>query len=304
MSRWRADLVTLKLFVAVCEERSFSRAANQESTAVSAVSRRIADLEEACGVRLLVRHGRGVEVTDAGMGILARARQVLAATNLLQDDLQSYAQGDRGHVRLLAAVSAGVECFASDVAAFLRAFPAITLDVEECMAPDIIEGIRAGAAHVGLGFASSLALDLQQTPYAINDLAVFVAASHPLARETGVRFNDLLDLDFVALRPNSGTTRLLSSLAARESRVIRYRAFTSTLETAFRVIADGDAIGVFGAHAGRAFQEWYKVRAVPLAEDWARREVMLYSAKSTETAPPTRHLIAFLERMRDRRQAG
>lgn len=301
---WRPDLQTLRLFVAVCEEQSFSRAAERESTVVSAVSKRISEFEHAAGTQLLLRSAKGIALTDAGVAALARSRQVLAATELLQDDLRSFKHGERGHVRILAAASAGVESFAADLAAFLDEHPLVSVGIEERMATAIIEGVRAGEADLGLGFASAAAFDLHQAPYAVNSLAVFAAPGHPLFHQDRVTFTDILDMDLVALSESSGTTRLLSSLAARESRSLRYRAFTSTLEAAFRIISTGTTIGVLGEHAGVALQRWYGVKAIALDEDWARRDVVFYTRHSQPTSPPTRQLLAHFLRLSAQRATG
>lgn len=301
---WRPDLQTLRLFMAVCEEQSFSRAAEREATVVSAVSKRISEFENAAGTQLLLRSAKGIELTDAGVAALARARQILAAAELLQEDLRAFKQGERGHVRILAAVSAGVESFASDLASFLDSHPLVSVGIEERMASAIIEGVRAGEADLGLGFASASAFDLHQTPYAMNSLAVFAAPGHPLFHKDRLVFTDILDMELVALSASSGTTRLLSSLAARESRTLRYRAFTSTLEAAFRIISTGTSIGVLGEHAGLALQRWYGVKAIALAEDWAQRELVFYTRDKPPGSAPTRQLLAhFLQQNALRAQA-
>jgi DNA-binding transcriptional LysR family regulator len=301
---WRPDLQTLRLFVAVCEENSFSRAAEREATVVSAVSKRISDFEQASGTQLLRRSAKGIEATDAGVAALARARQILAATELLQEDLKAFTQGERGHVRLLAAASAGAQGFAADLADFLQAHPQVSVTIEERMAEAIIEGVRAGEADLGLGFASASAFDLHQAPYGPNSLAVFAAPGHPLFQKERIGLADLLDVDLVALSESSGTTRLLSSLAARESRTLRYRAFTSTLEAAFRIVATGSCVAVLGEHAGPALQQWYGVKPIPLAEAWARRELVFYTREREPSPPPTRRLLAHFLRRHAQRQAA
>lgn len=291
---WRPDLVTLKLFVSVCEERSLSRAADREAVVVSAVSKRLSEFEEATGVQLLLRHPKGIELTAAGTATLARARLILAATDLLREDLEGFAHGVRGSIRMLAALSAGVESFASDTASFVRENPQISLKIEERMAQDIIEGLRAGEADIGLGFASAAALDLHQTPYALNNLAVFAGPAHPLHGRESVKLVDLLRTNLVALSATSGTTMLLTSLAARESETITYRAFTSNLDMAFRIIADGSAVGVFGELAGVPLQSWYQVRPIRIDEDWAARQVVIFTRDAVPNASPTRRLLEHL----------
>ena len=68
------DLHTLKLFVAVCEHRNIARAAEQESIVGSAVSKRLAQLEDTVGTPLLVRKRHGVAPTPAGETLLEHAR--------------------------------------------------------------------------------------------------------------------------------------------------------------------------------------------------------------------------------------
>ena len=54
------DLTTLRLFVAVCETRNIARAAEQANTVGSAISKRLAQLEDTVAVRLLLRRRHGV----------------------------------------------------------------------------------------------------------------------------------------------------------------------------------------------------------------------------------------------------
>ena len=63
---WQVDLVSLRLSVAVCEEASIAHAAERETIVASAVSKRIADLEESIRTPLLLRHRSGVTPTPAG----------------------------------------------------------------------------------------------------------------------------------------------------------------------------------------------------------------------------------------------
>ena len=73
------DLTTLRLFVAVCETRNMARAGEQEHIVASAISKRLAQLEETVGATLLERRRRGVIPTPAGEMVLAHARAMLAA---------------------------------------------------------------------------------------------------------------------------------------------------------------------------------------------------------------------------------
>src|ERR1700733_2072467 len=75
------ELRHLRYFVAIAEERSFTRAAERLWVAQPGLSTQIRRLESELGVRLFNRHARGVDLTDAGDLLLERARTALAAAD-------------------------------------------------------------------------------------------------------------------------------------------------------------------------------------------------------------------------------
>jgi DNA-binding transcriptional LysR family regulator len=122
------DLTSLTAFVAVAEEKSFTRAAKRQSVSPSAISHTIRGLEETLGVRLIARTTRSVALTEAGEQLLARLRPAL---NEVGESLQ-VVSGSRakpaGRVRLL------VPRFAHSVIApklgeLARRYPDIILDI-------------------------------------------------------------------------------------------------------------------------------------------------------------------------------
>jgi hypothetical protein len=114
------DLTTLRLFVTVCETRNMARAAEQAHIVGSAISKRLAQLEETVGTPLLVRRRHGVEPTPAGETLLEHTRTMLASADRIEQDMAAYVSGVRGQVRLLATASVMAESLADDVAAFLK----------------------------------------------------------------------------------------------------------------------------------------------------------------------------------------
>ena len=111
----RFDLLTLQLFVAVVEEQSIAQAAEKKHIAVSAVSRRISDLEAMLQVDLLHRHQKGIAPTPAGFALLEHARIILGNVAQLEADLLGYKQGLRGHIRLFVNTSATLESLVDEL---------------------------------------------------------------------------------------------------------------------------------------------------------------------------------------------
>src|SRR5215510_5844832 len=99
------DLKSLRLFVAVCDHANIKLAAEQEHIEPSAISKRIAQLEDTLGTTLLLRGRRGVQPTPAGMALLEHARNVLFTMQRIEADVASFSRGIKGHVRLVASAS-------------------------------------------------------------------------------------------------------------------------------------------------------------------------------------------------------
>ena len=121
----RIDLTTLRLFLAIYEERNLTRAAAREGIAASAVSKRMNDFELACGVTLFTRMSKGMALTAAGEALLHHARVTLLNVEKIAAELGEYARGIRGHVRMLANLSAIVQFLPEDLSRFFDAHEAL-----------------------------------------------------------------------------------------------------------------------------------------------------------------------------------
>ena len=96
------DLGALAAFLAIAEERSFTRAAKRLGVSPSAMSHAMRSVEESVGVRLLSRTTRSVAPTDAGKDLLARLRPALTDIQQALDRVSSLRKKPAGHLRLLA----------------------------------------------------------------------------------------------------------------------------------------------------------------------------------------------------------
>ena len=99
------DLTSLRLFVAVCDTGNMSRAAEGSGMVASAVSKRLAQLEQVVGVPVLERKRRGLLPTPAGETLLEHARSMLLSAARIERDMAQHAAGLQGRVNLLATAS-------------------------------------------------------------------------------------------------------------------------------------------------------------------------------------------------------
>jgi DNA-binding transcriptional LysR family regulator len=210
---WQIDQVTLRLFIAVCEEGTIARAAEREFIAPSAVSKRLADLEALVDVALLSRGQRGVRATAAGEALLRHARLIMRGHERLQAELSEYAAGARGHVRVLANVSSMVEFLPEALSVFLRANPAIRVDVEERVSADIVRGVEEGVADLGICRDTVPLGSLHTLPCRADHLALIVPRAHPLAGEPQIGFEQTLGFDHLGRASNASVNALVQRIA-------------------------------------------------------------------------------------------
>lgn len=280
------DLTTLRLFVLVCEAGNIARAGERASIVGSAISKRLAQLEQQVGTPLLVRKRHGVVPTAAGQTLLEHARAMLDSAARLESDMQGYAGGARGQVRILASVSAMTESLAEDVSAFLKrpAHRQIQVDMEERVSPEIVRGIREGLGALGVCWDAADTRGLRTRPYRTDHLCMAVPARHPLARRRSVRFEETLDDDHVSLPVNSAVQVMLQRKAAAVGAQVRRRVVVTNFEAALRVVRAGLAISVVPRETAELQAQAYGLKLVPLDETWAvRRFVICYRAEEQLT---------------------
>lgn len=94
------DIRQLRYFIAIADQRSFTRAAETLNVAQPALSLHVRHMEAELGVPLLVRTSRGVEPTEAGMILLHHARTILIQIAVAEEEIRGQASDPAGEVRL------------------------------------------------------------------------------------------------------------------------------------------------------------------------------------------------------------
>jgi DNA-binding transcriptional LysR family regulator len=138
------ELRHLRYFVAIAEEGSFSSAAERLWVAQPGLSTQIRRLEAELGVKLFIRHTRGVDLTDAGELFLERARTALAAAEAALATGHDLEAGLVGTIRLGVATEAGWHLTPELLAEFGRARPGVELTVLESFGGTLLRDLREG----------------------------------------------------------------------------------------------------------------------------------------------------------------
>jgi DNA-binding transcriptional LysR family regulator len=289
------DPVTLRLFVAVCEEGHIARAAEREAIVASAVSKRLGALEDELGVALLLRGRRGMEPTAAGEALLRRAREVLGGMERLRAELSEFASGVQGSVRVLASPSVLAEHLPDDLARFLAQHPGIQIQLDERVSPDIVRSVREGAADLGVLWDAGDLAGLQTRPYRQDHLCVAMPVGHPWARRPHLRFEDTLDQVTVGVAPGGLMDALLRRQAALLGRLPMQRIQVSSLDAACRIVAAGLGLAILPREAAAPHADAGRLALVALDEPWAERRFVVCHRAEPRLSASARLLLAQLQ---------
>lgn len=291
------DPVTLRLFVAVCEEGNIARAAAREALVASAVSKRIAAVEADIGTPLLVRGRRGIEPTAAGQALLRQARQVLGVMAHMHAELSEFASGVQGSVRVVAAPSVLAERLADDIGSFLKQHPAVRVSLDERVSPEIVRAVREGSADLGVLWDATDLQGLDTRPYRSDQLCVVMPAAHRWARRRRLSFAEVLDEVVVSVAPGGMMDLLLRREAARLGRVPAWRIQVSGMDAAARIVAAGLGPAILPREALQGHASESALAIVPLTDAWARRHFRLCARNDGSAPVTTRLLLEHLARL-------
>jgi DNA-binding transcriptional LysR family regulator len=288
------DPVTLRLFVAVCEERNIARAAEREAIVPSAVSKRIAAIEEEIGAPLLVRGRRGIEPTAAGEALLRQARDILGAMERMHAELSEFTTGVHGSVRVVASVSVLAERLPDDIGSFLKRYRSVRVSLDERVSSDIVRSVREGAADLGVLWDVADLSGLRSVPYRRDHLCVAVDPDHPLARRKRVRFEETLAHAAIGVAPGGMMETMLRRQAALAGRAIVYRIQVSSLDAACRIVAAGLGLAIMPREAIAPDARSAGLVLLPLGDAWAERCFVICSRSDATLSASARLLVEHL----------
>lgn len=277
------DTALLKTFSEVARHGSISAAARELAYTQSAVSRQVAALESALGVRLFDRRARGVQLTQHGRCLRSHADSVLERLDLARRDLRALDRLESGRLRVGAFPTAAASLIPRAMATFAAERPRVSLSLVEGITRDLLARLESDDAELAVVSAfPGQSLDRKRfnlVPLLEDAMLVAVPRSHRLARRRrSIRLAELGDETWVGGEPSDDDDRVLGP--AR---------LASAPRTDFSVRGWAAKLGLAAAGLG--------ITLVPsLAAEATRADIALVRIDPTD-APPRRIYAATLKQL-------
>ena len=269
------DFADLRLFICIAQENSLTRGAERVHLSLPAASTRIKNLEESLGTKLLYRASNGVTLTPPGQVMLQHALDLQRQMERLCSDLQEYAQGVKGHVRLFANTTAITEFLPAVLSRFLSSHRNVNVDLRERLSPNIVRAVTDGVADVGIVAGNVRTEGLEVLPYREDRLILVCARGHALAELAEVSYEETLQFDHVCLPEASAIHSFLVEAANGVNRRIKMRIQVGNFESMCRLVQANVGIGVLPESAARRQAKASDIHLVRLTDKWALRDLKI-----------------------------
>ena len=297
------ELRHLRYFVAVGEELSFTRAAERLHIAQPPLSQQIRQLEEELGVTLLERAARPVRLTEAGLLLLDRARELLAALEATVADTRRIGRGQAGRLMIGFAGSAMYVGLPDIIGAFRDACPDVEIALDEMLAAEIAEALRQRRIDVGFARPPLLPEDgFAQRPFAEEPYVAALPRRHPLAGLDDIALAELSDDPFILYpgRPEPTVTGLIMAACGAAGFTPQIAQEARHLQTVISLVAVGVGVSLVPVSAARAQVRpgvvYVKLRSpapmAPLSVAW----------RDGNVSPALRTFLALVDAERERRR--
>jgi DNA-binding transcriptional LysR family regulator len=263
------ELRHLRYFLAVCEERQFTRAAARLHMQQPPLSQQIQELEQELGFALFRRQPRGVELTAPGEAFADCARTILRTLEQGVTHARRVAQGQVGKVHVALTSSAA---FHPLVPAVIRVFreanPDIAIELSEINAAEIIEMMTRSQVDVAiLRKPIDMPAELRFEQIAEEPMLLVLPVGHRLAGPRAITLERLAGEPFVLVRRPGAPGMYADFIRACEARGVELRIVDEVprMVTAINLVAAGGGVTLVPASMRRYRQE--SVRYCRIAGD-------------------------------------
>src|SRR5581483_2533181 len=193
----RMDIDALKTFLAVAQERSFSRAALKVHRTQPAVSQAVRRLEAHLGEQLFDRSSKSGTLTEAGRVLQHYGERLVRLAEETESAMRELRDLQRGRV-LIGANEAAVHTLLPLIARFRDRYSEISIDVRRVPARQIAVEVQQGSLDFGALTFHPTEAGLLEVPVGTDELVLLVPPTHPLASRRQVTMEELAAEPIVA----------------------------------------------------------------------------------------------------------
>ena len=178
------ELRHIRYFLAVAQEKNFTRAAEKLCIAQPPLSRQMKDLEEELGAELFIRKARGLQLTEAGKHFYEYATQILDLTEKSTAEIKNLEKGLQGTLYVASVEGCAPSLVSKWIAGFHELYPNVQFSIWNGNSDDVLARVQNGLDDIGIIVAPYNPEGFKGLVVAKEPWVAMIPPGHPLIKET------------------------------------------------------------------------------------------------------------------------
>jgi len=279
----------ISAFVRVARLESFALAAEELRVTQSALSRRIKKLENSLGAPLLDRTTRSVSVSRLGTEFLPQAERIVTDFHRSLDDINQIVKVRRGMISFSCNMTISDTLLPEILAQFKQAYPEVRIRVHEDSSPQAIEKVLNGQSELALAQFGEGHPDLEFEPLIDDRFVIACHKSHPLSKVTSTTWEEVKDEQFVLLRNESGTRKILQRHLGAKYDVIANDMQVGHFHSQLGLVGKGIGIAAIPSLV-RLSRKDLELATIPISKPTIRRKLGIVTYRGRSLSPAAAEL--------------
>lgn len=238
------NLNQLRIFQAVAEARSFTRAAELVHLTQPGISKHIKQMEEHYGAPLFDRLGKKVALTAAGEILSDATREIMASLTAAEQRIGELKGLHGGKLVLGASFPLGIYVLPGILAAFRKQYPAVEVTVDISLSERIVAKILANKLDLGLITPGADDPRLFARQFMTDELIAIAPRNHRWASKKRIRPQELLGETFIVSARGAGTRAVVEERLKEMGIVLRNVVDFGNVEGVKRAVEAGLGVSI------------------------------------------------------------
>jgi len=287
----KVNFKVLSTFLAVAENASFRKAAEQTHLSLPAVSMQIKQLEEQLGLALFQRTTRRVELTREGEQLMISSRKALAEIESALMGIQQAANAQQGHLAFACVPTVAGTRLPALLTAFAKRYPAITIRVRETGQPEMLEAVRRREVDFGIGPPPEKPGELESQALFEDAYMALLPAAGVAAGKSSITLNELVKSPLLALGASQFQRHLRQVLQEQAPDTELNYEFTH-VSTMVAMVEAGLGVGVM---PGVAVPRNRSVKALRIIRPSMSRTIAIVKIRGHSLSPAAARFVAMCD---------
>lgn len=280
----KIDTLGVQAFVAIADLGSFQAAADSLYLSQTGISRRLQNLEEFLGVKLIERTTRSVDLTRIGSDFLPHARRLLGELSSSLAEIRETGKSQRGSVTIACVPTVGVQFLPKIIQEYSARYPKNRIKILDHTSSGVSNAVLQREAEFGINIASAHHSELSSVPLLEDDFVLVCREDHPLANRKRLTWKQLEPWPLISIGQFSGNRPLLDRALGADNLNLHSLYEVQRVSTALGLVAEGVGAAVLPRLAMQR-DAYPKIRVLSLGNPLISRTLVLVFRKTAIFSP-------------------